>query len=841
MPNLIKRRSHFLALSFVPVLVIVVSIAAGTTSALAQSPTPDQLRQLQELSPEQRAQLIDALGGQDSTKQEPLPEPTVVTPRRVAQPPLTSTEVQEGQGIDGLSDTAAAERSRPELRPFGYDLFAGEPTTFAPATDIPVPVDYVIGPGDTIELQLFGNQNASYTLVVTREGVLNFPELGPITVSGLRFSDLQSTLQQRVSEQMIGVRSSITMGRLRSIRIFVLGDAYRPGSYTVSALTTMTNALFVSGGINTIGSLRNIQLKRNGRLVTTLDLYDLLLRGDTSGDSRLQPGDVIFIPPVGKRVGVDGEVRRPALYELKGEQSVNDILRLAGNLLPTAYPKASQIERINERRERTIVNVDLSTNTGRATKVESDDVIRVYSVLEKREDVVTLAGHVHRDGAFEWRPGMRLTDLLPSLKELRPGADPGYILIRRELPESLRIDVLSADLSAALAAPGSAADVRLQPRDQLRVFSFNSNRSATIQPLLAEFRLQASRTEPTRVVSIAGRVRAPGHYPLESGMQVSDLIRAGGNLSEQAFALDAELTRYAVINGEYRATEIIDVDLDSILRGVDSADLRLAEHDFLRIDTVRDWNSEWSVTLQGEFRFPGEYRIRRGETLGQLLERAGGLTEEAFPEGAVFLRESLRKREQEQIAMLARRLEADLASLTLEERDSTGDDNLDTGNVLLGQLKSTEAVGRLVINLDQISAGAAAPDSVNDIELKDGDRLLVPTQSQVVTVIGETQQNASHLYQAGNSRDDYINMSGGLTRRADKKLIYVVRASGAVVAGKRSKWFGRGNGVEIRPGDTIVVPLQTDRIRPLNFWTGVTQILYQAAIAVAAIQTFDSN
>ncbi|MDH3352365.1 MAG: SLBB domain-containing protein, partial [Gammaproteobacteria bacterium] len=755
-----------------------MSIAAGTTSALAQSPTPDQLRQLQELSPEQRAQLIDALGGQDSTKQEPLPEPTVVTPRRVAQPPLTSTEVQEGQGIDGLSDTAAAERSRPELRPFGYDLFAGEPTTFAPATDIPVPVDYVIGPGDTIELQLFGNQNASYTLVVTREGVLNFPELGPITVSGLRFSDLQSTLQQRVSEQMIGVRSSITMGRLRSIRIFVLGDAYRPGSYTVSALTTMTNALFVSGGINTIGSLRNIQLKRNGRLVTTLDLYDLLLRGDTSGDSRLQPGDVIFIPPVGKRVGVDGEVRRPALYELKGEQSVNDILRLAGNLLPTAYPKASQIERINERRERTIVNVDLSTNTGRATKVESDDVIRVYSVLEKREDVVTLAGHVHRDGAFEWRPGMRLTDLLPSLKELRPGADPGYILIRRELPESLRIDVLSADLSAALAAPGSAADVRLQPRDQLRVFSFNSNRSATIQPLLAEFRLQASRTEPTRVVSIAGRVRAPGHYPLESGMQVSDLIRAGGNLSEQAFALDAELTRYAVINGEYRATEIIDVDLDSILRGVDSADLRLAEHDFLRIDTVRDWNSEWSVTLQGEFRFPGEYRIRRGETLGQLLERAGGLTEEAFPEGAVFLRESLRKREQEQIAMLARRLEADLASLTLEERDSTGDDNLDTGNVLLGQLKSTEAVGRLVINLDQISAGAAAPDSVNDIELKDGDRLLVPTQSQVVTVIGETQQNASHLYQAGNSRDDYINMSGGLTRRADKKLIYVVRASG---------------------------------------------------------------
>ena len=214
MPNLIKLRLHALTRSFCSFCVIAASIAAGAPSALAQSPTPEQLRQLQELSPEQRAELIDALGGQEATQQEPLPEPILVTPRRVAQPPLTSPEAQEGQGIDGLSDTAAEERSRPELRPFGYDLFAGEPTTFAPATDIPVPVNYVIGPGDTIELQLFGNQNASYTLVVTREGVLNFPELGPITVSGLRFSDLQATLQQRVSEQMIGVRSSITISTL---------------------------------------------------------------------------------------------------------------------------------------------------------------------------------------------------------------------------------------------------------------------------------------------------------------------------------------------------------------------------------------------------------------------------------------------------------------------------------------------------------------------------------------------------------------------------------------------------------------------------------------------------
>lgn len=339
MLNLIRRRSLSPTFVFYLVCVIAAAVATGAPSALAQ--TPEQLRQLEALSPAQRAALADELGAKQPVQQTPLPEPTVVNPRPVAQPPLTSTETREGQGIASLTDTAAAERSRPELKPFGYELFAGEPTTFAPATDIPVPVDYVIGPGDTIELQLFGNQNAFYTLVVTREGVLNFPELGPITVAGLPFSDLQTLLKQRVSEQMIGVRASITMGRLRSIRVFILGDAYRPGSYTVSALTTMTNALFVSGGVNTIGSLRNIELKRNGRLVTTLDLYDLLLRGDTSGDSRLQPGDVIFIPPVGKTVGVDGEVRRPAIYELRDEKSAEDVLELAGGLLPTAYPQAS--------------------------------------------------------------------------------------------------------------------------------------------------------------------------------------------------------------------------------------------------------------------------------------------------------------------------------------------------------------------------------------------------------------------------------------------------------------------------------------------------------------------
>ncbi|MCZ6517973.1 MAG: SLBB domain-containing protein, partial [Gammaproteobacteria bacterium] len=385
-------------------------LATLSLAITVQAQTAEQLRQLENLTPAQRAAILEALDGEQQTSDPPLESPEVVGPRVINQKPYVSTATEEGRGISGISGLEApaeAEVAGPELKPFGYDLFAGEPTTFAPATDIPIPVDYVIGPGDTIEVQLFGSENAQYNLVVTREGMLNFPELGPISVVGLTFSDLRQSIQQRVSEQMLGVSASISMGPLRSIRIFLLGDVYRPGSFTVSSLSTTTNALFVGGGINEIGSLRNVQLRRNGNLVSTLDLYDLLLRGDTSGDARLQPGDVIFIPPVGKRVGVDGEVRRPAIYELKSEHQVADVLELAGGILATAYPKASQIERINADRERTVIDVDLTSATGLSMPVNANDTIRIYSVAEKREDIVFLVGHVIRSGAFQWRTGMR--------------------------------------------------------------------------------------------------------------------------------------------------------------------------------------------------------------------------------------------------------------------------------------------------------------------------------------------------------------------------------------------------------------------------------------------------
>jgi polysaccharide export outer membrane protein len=724
------------------------------------------------------------------------------------------------------------------LKPFGYDLFAGMPSTFAPATDVPVPAEYVVGPGDVLQVQLMGNTKGRYALVVGRDGRINFPELGPIAVSGLRFEEVRTDLETRVREQMIGTQVSVSMGELRSIRVFVLGDAEVPGSYTVSGLSTITNALFVSGGVKKIGSLRNIQLKRQGRTISTLDLYDLLLKGDTSGDARLLPGDVIFIPALGASVGLAGEVRRPAIYELKNETSAADLLQLGGGLLPQADPSIASLERVNEHRQRITIDVNLANATGRNKLLQTGDTLRVPSIRPILEESVAITGHLHRPGEYQFRPGMRLTDVIPSLDELEPNADQRYILVRRELPSGRRLQVFSADLEQALARPESAANFELAPRDQIFVFDRESGRDRIIEPLMRELRLQSRIDEPTLEVSVAGKIKVPGKYPLEPGMRLSDLLRAGGSLDEAAYGGQAELTRYEVSKEGSRQAELIEIDLRRALDGDPTADVALRPFDYLVIKEVPLWASQEEVEVRGEVRFPGRYPIHRGETLRSVMARAGGLTDLAFMEGAIFTREELKERERKQLTSLAARMESDLAQMSLMAAQEAGRDAgqaLTVGQSLLASLRDAKPAGRLVIDLQRVSS--ARPGSEQDIILKDGDRLLVPRITQEVTVIGEVQSATSHLYRAGQSRDAYIAMSGGLTSRADDDRIYVVRADGSVVTRGGDAWFNGGGG-DIKTGDTIVAPLDTERMRPLPFWTAVTSIIYNLAISAAAVNSF---
>ncbi|MCG8673453.1 MAG: SLBB domain-containing protein [Pseudomonadales bacterium] len=920
------------------ILLSVLLFAPALVSAI--SPTPAQIEAFKNLSPEQQKQLAEQYG-------VALPGATVGTPTEIVSPELVEPREDSAETAIQQEASEATERvtleedkqvlsTDQELRQFGYDLFAGTPTTFAPATDIPVPVDYVVGPGDSLVVQLYGKDNAVYDLLVSREGVIQFPEIGPMAVAGLSFQELKAKLTDVVSRQMIGVKASITMGALRSIRIFILGEAFRPGSYTVSSLSTMTNALFVSGGIKKIGSLRKVQLKRKGVLIGELDLYDLLLKGDTSNDMRMQPGDVIFIPSIGPTVGVSGEVKRPAIYELKGSQTAGELLSLAGGYLPSAYPNDSRIERINSRGNRTVVDLNLTTQRGKATKVQNGDVIQVFSVLDKMEDVVLLSGHVHRPGGFSWRPGLRFSEVLGSYDSLLPNADLDYALIKRETLPSRRVSIHKFSIADALADPlGSSdpvleardeilvfgveesrgeqlADIitrlksqadysnpanivevignvrfaaqypyhagmtitdlvdassgllensdlnysllvreqvnqatiaveaiqlnrqadlnkKLNPKDKLFVFDLSSDRQETIMPILDQLSMQTQKESELKIVSVSGLVRFPGDYPLTNNMSVSSLIEAAGGYQESAYTIGAEITRSMIVDEQEREFFRIDVDLN-----LDSSN-QLLSRDQLYIKRIPNWTGRESATISGEVKFPGTYPIFKGDTIVDLVRRAGGLTDYGDANAAVFLREDLKKREQQQLLKFRAQLEKDLAELKLEAAKDKSKklDAAMVGESMLEQLAKARATGRLVIDLDRILLDDS--DKSNSIKLKDNDLLVIPSRSTEVSVLGEVQFPTSHLYEDGHNVFDYVDVSGGFTSKSDDDRIYIIKPNGKIVAVKNG-WFVNRND-SVGPGDTVVVPYDTDSVSPITYWVSVSQILFQLATTVAALDS----
>lgn len=748
--------------------------------------------------------------------------------------------------LAGLSEDEAAERIAAEpalegfavrvrhlpveqaLRPFGYELLSRAPQTFAPATDIPVPADYVLGPGDTVVVQLYGKDNLEHTLSVTREGLLLFPGIGPIPVAGKKFSQLQRELEQRVQRQLIGTRAAVSLGKLRSIRVFVLGDVQQPGSYTVSSLATLTNALLASGGIRPHGSLRDVQHRRGAELVGRLDLYDLLLRGDTSRDARLLPGDVIFVPPAGRTVGIAGRVRRPAIYELKDERTVEELLALAGGLLPDADPQSAQVERITAQGARGRETLDLGTAAGRQQVLRGGDLVRVLPVLDRIDNTVRLTGYVERSGDYGWHPGMRLSDLLPTLSLLQPRADPRFVLIVREDPAH-GTQLRGASLAEALAYPGGDADVPLAPGDEVIVFDRQEDRAALIRPLLERARASAGPERPSPEVGIEGAVHHAGRYPWRPGMTVRDLLNAAGGLTDRAYLLEAELTRYVIAEGQAREQSRRRVDLRNA-RANDAA-LRLEPYDRLVVRRVPRWQEEGTVDLLGEVKFPGTYPIAPGERLSSVLRRAGGLTETAYPRAAVFLRESVRQREQEYLERLTAQLERDLA-LAAQGGPEIGvskEAALAEGQALLRQMRAARATGRMVVKLEEVLEAAEAYDVV----MQPGDRLIVPQRPDEVTVIGEVYHPTSHLYVERYTRDAYVKLSGGVTERGNRRAAYVVHADGSV--SPPGGWFA--GDVAVGPGDTVIVPLKVDRVSSLKIFTDVSTILFQLAVTAAALDS----
>ena len=723
------------------------------------------------------------------------------------------------------------------IKPFGYDLFAGSPSTFAPGNEVPVPPDYGIGPGDVLEIQLFGRLNNSYSLMISREGLIKFPGIGPINVfeKGTDFLSLKNLINEKIKDQLgDGVQSSISMGSLRSIRIFLLGDVRKPGAFVVSSLSTMTNALLVSGGIKEIGSLRNIQLKRKGEIVARLDLYDLLLNGDTSSDAMVLPGDVIFVPTVGPRATLSGAVLRPAQYELLGDETLSDIIALGGGVDSRGNDRRIRLERLGSDRRPHVRNLQLESDS--EFPISGGDLVSVSSASVRVGNIISLSGNVERPGDYEWKSGLRIGDLIPDANALLPGTDYNFALIRREHSDG-SLSVSQFRPIEIFRDSSSSLNLELQKRDTIYFFSSTDAevRKRLLSPLLKELSKQSSPGEGILIVSVSGMVHFPGDYPLARGMRLTDLLNAAGGMLDAAHALSSELTRMKL--NESTGAEIDHILLKSLssLDANDTSDIFLKSYDSLNVKPIPSWREREVIEILGEVSFPGSYPIKLGETLAQVVSRAGGLTEQAFSEGAVFSRESLKIKEQEQRARLISQLESDVANLSIRaESQSEAQQAQAVASSLLARLKTTEPQGRLVL-----PSKAFNISNKLSIEVRGGDRLFIPRIPYEVSVVGEVQFPTSHLYEKSLSKDDFIKRSGGFTANADKDRVFVVRANGSVLSKGGTGWFGVGGfGKVMSAGDVIVVPINIERSQLMESIVNGTQIVYQLAVAAAAVNSF---
>lgn len=901
--------------------IVIAGISALVllgAQAQAAMPSPQMIEQFKNLPASEQQRLakqygIDPsmLGG--STAQKQIENPQVVAPRASTNKVIDQS-TQAKNSLDFQQDS-----NKNELKRFGYDLFQGEPSTFAPVSDIPVPSEYLVGPGDNIKVQLYGKDNNEYDLVINREGVIQFPELGPISVNGLTFAELRELLTSRIQQQMIGIESNITMGELRSIRIFVAGDAYKPGSYTVSSLSTITQALFVAGGVNEIGSLRNIKLKRNGKLVGSMDLYDLLMRGDASGDLRLRSGDVVFIPSVGGLISVTGEVRRPAVYELKANEEMADIIQMAAGFKPGAYPQSTSVERFNDKGLKSIINVDLKSAKGKSARAHAGDLVRVKGASNQFKDAITVIGAVVRPGKYQWYQGQKISDLLPSLwGDLASSADLDYGVVVRELNQYGDIEVYQFQPAKAINDKLVSQDLLLQARDRVILFNYNDaapnryelnklvkqrlakvkalsgdsllgtdifksgfdqlnrnklqqrsqvggvvvgkentdddaaaikgevnkmlanmyedkdliklsgvmSRSELLYPVVTKLIDQGQSGSNVNVVAINGKVRHPGIYPLAKGAKLNDLVVAGGGLQEGAYAARAELTSTSSTT-EGSTISHVDIELSRALQNDASANVTLKGRDILTVMTTPSWQENKSVEIRGEVKFPGIYNIRRGETLKEVVHRAGGFTEYAYLPSSVFVRESVRQQEQLEIKKLADQLRRDIATRGVSKDGNVI--NYSDAQMMLTDLENITAVGRLVVDLSAISVGIEQAD----LQLEDSDILYVPSTKQTIAVMGEVQHAATHRFKQGLTLDQYLNMSGGVKERADDDRTYVIKADGSVMMPSSSMWFSSED--NLQPGDTIIVPLDTEYKDNLTLWTQVTSIIYNTAVAFATV------
>lgn len=718
--------------------------------------------------------------------------------------------------------------SQGKLKRFGSDIFRrGTGNSNELPMDLPMGPDYVLGPGDALVLNLWGSTSQRLNRTIDRQGQIALPEAGPISIAGFTIAHAQESIQQALNGQFKNTRVEISLGRVRTVRVYVVGDVQRPGAYDISALSTPLNALYAAGGPTSRGSLRTLRQYRGEKLVREIDLYELLLRGIRSDADHLLPGDTILVPTIGPQVTVSGMVRRPAIYELKGEQDMKEVLDLAGGVLVSGTLREISVDRIEAHERRTMLSVQLPQGGAQDTAdsklagfhVQDGDQVLVSPILPYNEKTVYLEGHVFRPGKYAYRDGMTVNDLLRSYQDVMPEPAEHAEIIRLQPPD-FRPATVSFSLSEILSGDDP---ISLRPFDVIRVFS----------------RYEIDPPE----VFIYGEVLRPGKYPLASGMTAAGLVQMAGGFKRSAYLETADLSSYVVQDGQNVLTQQKAVQLGKALEGDRSADVVLKPGDVLSIRQLTGWSDIGaSVSVKGEVAHVGTYGIREGERLSSVLKRAGGFRNTSFPAGAMLERTEVRELGEKTRLELIRRIEA----TNTDSKTGLSNSQEQLGNMqamqqqrqqVLESLRTHHASGRLVINIGpDISKWENTPA---DVEMRAGDTFFIPKRPDFVVVSGQVFNASAITYEPGRQAGWYLRQAGGPTQTANKKSIFVLRADGAVLGGRQGLWKGSVLDVPLQPGDSIVVPEKIAGGSQL--WKnllGVAQLASSAAVTSAVVTQF---
>ncbi|MGA2888100.1 MAG: SLBB domain-containing protein [Terracidiphilus sp.] len=769
--------------------------------------------------------------------------------------PQYATQFQAQQTPEPLTEFQKfIASSTGEILPiFGANLFRSVPSTFAPLNMAPVPPNYVLGPGDELRIRVWGQINTQANVRIDRSGDIYLPQVGPVHVAGLSSSDLDAHLRQAVGRVFRNFDLIADVGQIRAIQVYVTGQARRPGVYTVSSLSTLVNTLFSSGGPSVEGSLRNIELRRGGTIVTDFDLYTLLIGGDKSKDVKLQDGDVIFIPPVSSQVAATGSVRNPGIYELRTGETLNNLLRDAGGLSSVASNARVSVERLDDHHDRQAMEVAYDA-AGLATILADGDLIRVLAISPVYQKTVTLRGNTANPGRFAWHDGMRINELIPDKDSLLTR---NYWWRRTQL-----------GLPAPEFEPMSPA-ILTQPADNYSVgvrFFAHQDVSAPKQPGQSDQsspQQSPSGVQPNQTADSQPRPTYGQNQPLTAAQRASSTSLAAEQEATPSSRPIAQRTEvqlpapeidwdYAVIeriDAETLKTKLIPFDLGKLVLQHDaSQDLELQPNDVVSIFSEADIRVPIAkqtklVRLDGEFAHSGIYSVQPGETLRQLVERAGGFTPNAYLYGSEFTRQSTRAIQQARIDEYVQNMNLSIERGTLAlvaEPAATPQDLASSAAAgamerdLLARLKQIRATGRIVL---EFKPASIALDSVPSMAMEDGDRFVVPSVPSSVNVVGAVYDQNSFLYAPGRRVGSYLHLAGGPNKDADRKHSFVIRADGEVISYEMSRgpWGNEFYNLPMNPGDTIVVPDKTLKPSLLRGIFDYTQLFSQFALGAAAL------